>query len=256
MSGNEDEHLEMKDGLAFEYVSGTLPADQRKVVEANLLENEALQNEVRFWEGQLMSIQNTNNNLPPIDSTWGDIESRINGSQSKAEILQTSGNNFWSLPFWKLSTSTFAFGWVLTLAVMFTQQGNLGLPKAVNANYVAVLTDESGAAKLTAHASQDGKKLWLKWDYKVANSEQSVQLWAQSRRDGQIRSLFVFESTNLANDSRTMDLNEANMRLIRDADFLILTKEDAGGSPIDEPSDALIAKGICVRLEDKGIIES
>ena len=258
MSGNENEFFHIDDGLAFEYVSGTLPANERTKVKERLPQDDFLQKEVHFWEGQLMTMQNLNEQLAPIDSTWAAIESRLEFAKphANAESSHAQNRSLWNFTVWKLTSGILALGWLVTIAFVFNGH-NVGINENINANYVAVLTDASGEAKLTAHASQDGKQLWLKWDEnKAIASGKSVQLWAQSRRDGQTRSLYVFDASTDGSANQTMTLSEANMRLIRDADFLILTEEDAGGSAIDEPSSTLIAKGICVRLDNNGVIDS
>lgn len=258
MSGNEDEFLNMSDSLAFEYVSGTLPIDERKKVKERLPQDENLQKEVHFWEEQLMAMQNLNEHIAPLDSTWAAIESRLDFAKPHTNEKASSESNElpWYFSFWKLTSGVLALGWLVTIAFVFNGYG-VGTNEHINANYVAVLTNAAGEAKLTAHASQDGKQLWLKWDEnKPVEPGKSIQLWAQSRRDGQTRSLYVFDASLDGGANQTMTLSEANMRLIRDADFLILTEEDAGGSAIDEPSNTLIAKGICVRLDDKSVIDS
>ena len=258
MSGNEDEHLNMSDSLAFEYVSGTLPVNERKKVKERLLQDEHLQKEVHFWEEQLMAMQNVNDYKAPLDTTWAAIESRLDFAKPHADEKSSRENNTsrWGFSFWKLTSGILALGWLVTIAFVFSDY-RVDTNKQINANYVAVLTDTAGEAKLTAHASQDGKQLWLKWDEsKPVEPGKSIQLWAQSRRDGQTRSLYVFDGSIDGGSKQTMMLSEANMRLIRDADFLILTEEDAGGSAIDEPSSTLIAKGICVRLDNKSLIDS
>ena len=246
MSGIEDGSDKMKANLAFEYVAGTLRGDDRNHFEQQLKVSESLQKDVFFWEEQLMAIQNTQSELEPFESTWAAIDARVNPS---AQVQKAEP--FWRVPFWRFSTALLAFSWLVALTFVFVQDVNLRPNKMLNANYVAVLIDESGAPKLTAHTSQDGKKLWLKWDDATLKSDKSLQLWAQSRRDKQVRPIYIFEQANLSQFKQELSLNEANLRLIRDAEFLILTEEDAGGSPIDEPSDLLVAKGICVRLDVK-----
>jgi len=86
--------------------------------------------------------------------------------------------------------------------------------------------------------------LWLRWEDELVKDASSVQLWAQSRRDGQIRPLHVFDQNNI----NQVALDETALRLVQDSEFLILTLEEEGGSSIDEPSDIVLAKGVCVRL--------
>jgi anti-sigma-K factor RskA len=113
-----------------------------------------------------------------------------------------------------------------------------------NADYVAVLTARDGEAKLTALTASDGQTLWLQWQDVAVESDTSIQLWALSKRDGQIRSIAVFDSTS----AKSLMLDQANLRLIKDAEKLILTSEELGGSAMDEPSENVIASGVCVRL--------
>ena len=115
-----------------------------------------------------------------------------------------------------------------------------------NADYVAVLTDTDGAPQLTVLTSAGGDQLWLKWDEVVMAEDKNLQLWAISKRDGQIRPLGVFAQT----DIRQVPLDVARLRLIKDAAQLLLTEEDIGGSPLDEPSEVIIAKGACVLLAE------
>ena len=99
---------------------------------------------------------------------------------------------------------------------------------------------------LTALTASENSKLWLKWENWQAPQDHSLQLWAKSRRDGQIRPLLVFAS----NELKEVELDEATLRLIKDSSHLIITQEEVGGSAIDEPSDAVIATGVCIRLNE------
>ena len=119
---------------------------------------------------------------------------------------------------------------------------------APNADYVAVLLNDANEPILTALTANDGSKLWLKWEHWQAPKGHSLQLWSQSRRDGEIRPLLVFDS---AEQLEEVELDQATWRLIKDSSHLIITQEDIGGSPIDEPSQQIIAKGICIRIANK-----
>ena len=115
---------------------------------------------------------------------------------------------------------------------------------ALNADYVAILLDESDEPVLTALAAKEGRKLWLKWEDLQVSEGQSLQLWSQSRVDGEIRPLLVFDNT----DMEETVLDKAGWQLIKNASHLIITREQRGGSPLGEPSDQILAKGVCVRL--------
>ncbi len=172
----------------------------------------------------------------PVD-TWAGIQSRLHVAGVVAPEQKSFRWPSWSL--WAVpSIAIFALAGVLFLTLV--PKNNLG----PNADYVAVLTDSKGAARLTVLTAAKGAALWLKWeDIKIA-PDKNVQLWAVSKRDGQIRPLGVFAQTDILE----VELSIPNLRLIKDAESLLLTEEDVGGSPIDEPSDVILAKGVCVLL--------
>jgi anti-sigma-K factor RskA len=238
MSGNKSVDSTLNhDVLAFEYVTGVMRGDERKLFERLLQTNANLADQVRFWEEQLIQLGDEKDERKPAADTWALIQSRLNvAPQVVAE------HKVFSLPRWFLwampSFAVFILAGILLLALV--PKSNLG----PNADYVAVLTDSKGEARLTVLTATKGTALWLKWnDLKIA-PDKNVQLWAVSKRDGQIRPLGVFAQTDILN----VELTIPNLRLIKDAESLLLTEEDIGGSPIDEPSDVILAKGVCVLL--------
>jgi anti-sigma-K factor RskA len=234
MSGIEGRERELE-GEAFEYVAGSLSPEERSAFELRLQSEPELGAELRFWEEQLMSMQ-TSEDREPLPGAWQAIEKRIQPQVRQQEAPRS---------FWKFSALGFAMAWMLTLAVFFAGNTQAPLPSQPNSDYVAVLTGDSGEALLTALTSADGEQLWLKWEGQVDKGDGSLQLWAQSRRDGQVRPLVVFDELQ-----QSLLLDEATYRLIRDSSHLLLTREEEGGSAIDEPSEELIAKGVCVRLDE------
>ena len=224
---------------AFEYVVGTLRGDERQHFVQQVSDNRALQQEVGFWEEHLLTLNQSVEEITPLPSTWEAIEQRLRRLIQAA--APTSSGSLLGPWLWRVGLTVS----VLSLALI----GLLWLKPSdgINADYVAVLTDEMGNARLTAITEQGGSILWLQWDEDLElEADGSLQLWAVSRRDGQSRSLAVFEGGKPV----TLPLNETNLRLIRDASDLILTREESGGSAIDEPSDSVFAQGECVRLRD------
>lgn len=233
-----------REGQAFEYVSGTLDASERAAYERKL-ENSADERAlVKFWQEHLLSLDVHTRALAPADDTWSRIAAAtgIEEKESPKDKRTTPGLVGW-------------FGWattaMATLVIAFLlikplDSFNGGAP---NTDYIAVLTDTDGKAVLTALTTQHDSKMWLQWEAlpqpeDVQDEESSLQLWAVSKRDGQIRSLAVFEDTS----GRTLALNETAFRLVTDSSFLLLTREEVGGSAIDEPSEDLVARGVCVRF--------
>jgi anti-sigma-K factor RskA len=240
MSGNESVDLALNhDVLAFEYVTGVMRGNERATFERLLKTNEGLADQVRFWEEQLIQLSDEQEQRAPAADTWAGIQARLHTAQAPTPVVE---RKVFSWPRWSL--------WAMPTLAIFLLAGLLFLVVPAknsvgpNADYVAVLTDTKGAARLTVLTATKGTALWLKWDDLKISPSKNVQLWAVSKRDGQIRPLGVFAQTNVAQ----VELSTANWRLIKDAESLLLTEEDVGGSAIDEPSDVILAKGVCVLL--------
>ena len=229
---------------AFEYVAGTLRDEERAEFKARLRDSAELQAEVEQWQASLQSMNASVPSREPPAETLAAIHKRIGtiGARPSSDIEP----RWWqSVLSWKLSTIVACMLCVTITGVWVVENNQRVLSEsALNTDYVAVLTNDSGVPVVTALTSSDGKTLWLKWESTELPEGQSVQLWAESRRDGEIRPLFVFEGER----QDQISLNQAEWRLIKDSSFLIATLEEPGGSSIDEPSDMLLARGICIRL--------
>ena len=220
--------------LAFEYALGTLRGAERQAAERRRREDPAFARLVAYWEEHMMAMQKPEL-MPAPANTWEKIAARIDAPQAPAsrswrEVLVLR---------WALAASFVLFVGLFTMNTMTRIDS-----AAPNASYAAILTDTKGAATLTALTSTDGKRLWLQWEAVSVNAEQSLQLWAISKRDGEARSLAVFAKTDISE----LALDEAAARLIQDAAELVLTVEEVGGSALDQPSEQLVARGVCVRL--------
>ena len=227
-----------KNALALEYVLGTLRGEERIAFTKQLESDDSLVQSVHNWEESLMPAPESVPVLAPKPNTFKNIQAAI------IPAPQNKTLSMWEklLP-WKVITSA-AFAMLLIVSgVLFNttlQQNNL------NTDYVAVLVSDTDTPILTALTASDGTTLWLKWEKWESSKEHSLQLWAKSRRDGQIRPLLVFGDSEL----KEIALNEATFRLIQDSSHLIITREEVGGSSIDEPSEIVIAKGVCIRLAE------
>lgn len=217
--------------LAFDYVTGVMRGSERKRFARRLIAEPELQAQVNYWEEELMRLSDREQALTPAGDTWDKISARINRTQAQQPA-------FWLRWFWQGAGALTAV--VFALFIWLLSEHRL----TPNADYVAVLTDERGAPSLTVLTAAGGEQLWLKWGAVEIAPDKNLQLWAISKRDGQIRPLGVFSAT----DATDLPLSVAQWRLIKDSSHLLLTEEEVGGSPLDEPSETIIAKGVCVLL--------
>jgi len=228
--------LHTDDQLAFDYVSGVMRGDERKAFGERLVRDTQLQGRVHFWEEELIAMSDIREERPTDPTTWTAIEARINSTNKTADITSKWWQSWW------LPVASAAFS-VVALAIVLISPLQHSAPPSPN--YVAVLTDTKGAPVLTALSSLTAHHLSLKWEALKVSPDKNLQLWAVSRNDGQIRSLAVFTQA----DQSEMTLNDTHVHLIRDAAYLWLTEEEVGGSPMDEPSEKILAKGACVFLD-------
>jgi anti-sigma-K factor RskA len=228
--------VELK-ALAFDYVTGVLRGTGRAAFAEQLKTDIALQTEVYFWEEELMKLSDSSARLAPDPELWNKISQRLqSSSETKAK---TSVNFSWLWP----SISAFA-SVLLVISLWFNFSIAPTPSSSIKADYVAVLTNAIGTPQLTVLTETGGEQLLLKWESLQIANNKNVQLWAISKRDGQIRPLAVFSTL----DSDKLSISVTDFRLIKDASHLLLTEEEVGGSALDEPSEIVLAKGPCVFL--------
>lgn len=223
-----------RDQLAFDYVTGVMRGEERKAFAEQLTQDTELQSRVYFWEEELIAMSDTHDERPTQPDTWKAIEKQLS---NKSRVSHK--------PWWQISwlpAASIAFSLLLSCGILLLPAK---VPTQPNSDYVAVLTNDKGAPLLTALTAAKAKTLWLKWDAINISPDKNLQLWAVSRNDGQIRSLAIFAK---AGESQ-LSLTPTHIHLIRDAAYLWLTEEEVGGSPLDEPSEKILAKGACVFLD-------
>jgi anti-sigma-K factor RskA len=75
------------DGLAAEYVLGTLGADERAQAEALIGNDPAFARLVRRWERRLGELHAMMHSVEPPPDTWARIQARIDGGEPRAATL-------------------------------------------------------------------------------------------------------------------------------------------------------------------------
>lgn len=254
MPGTEmsDDKLE-DDILAFEYVSGSLAGAERQAFQQRLNTDDHLKRLVYQWEEQLVVLQSSIQGLEPKPSTWQHIENAISPTKatSSPTFQPTDKQDLYSKPGW-LSGLLWAFSGALAsllFVVLLFKPLSQQWQAPATVDYVAVMTSAGGQQALTTLGSVETGIIQLNWGDQSLAVDEDYQLWAVSKRDGEIRSLAIIDNS----DTDKLILDDAHWRLIMDAESLLLTREDAGGSAIDEPSDRVVATGICVRIQPRQV---
>jgi anti-sigma-K factor RskA len=254
------------DHLASQFVLGTLAPLVRLRVISLCKHNEALENRINFWQEKLVVIDHKTVKLPPHDDSWSVIshalgmDADVNLETIKVDPLQNVkqsffskvtnwwSDNIFSSPIFSVPTYRLSAAFSLVVLVMATLIVNPFSNSAEQLSYVAVLTDQKGSAHLVASTYGDSRKLVVNViNIPDIDIEQSLELWVVSKTDAQARSLGVIPQGKSLIEQQ---LTQAQWRLIKDSESLIVTMEEAGGSPIGEPSEMIVSRGLCVRLQE------
>lgn len=250
MSGTVDKALSryndpaIANHLASHYVLGQLSPLVRQRVNTLRREydHQLLEDRILFWEQKFSPLNDAIPELAPFPETFSAIQARLNmtdNAQSKEK--STSWFSWDNVSLWRFS-GVFSLIFCAILGFNLLQQdANLG-----ELSYIAVLEDTDKTPLVVASTYGDTKKLVLDiLTLPEIDTEESFELWVTSKTDNQTRSLGEIPRGKSVFDR---ELSEAEWRLIADSSFLIISVEDEGGSPIGEPSDSVVSRGICIRL--------
>ncbi len=281
------QHPQVIEHIASQYVLGTLTSPVHRRVSTLAIANEALELAIQYWQARLVSLDHQTDELPASETSWQaiaehlDITSTLefNDNQqvtdhkiSQDDIKPVTVNvpdnatenttdntcNSWfnhlaekfnrwlSTPSYRYASafSILLFAVLLAFIKPLTQTNNNNAPLS----YIAVLTEQEGQAHLVASTYGESLKLVINIiNAPQVNDEESLELWVVSKTDQQARSLGVLPVNQSLLEQQ---LTNAQWRLIKDSDSLIVTVEEAGGSAIGEPSEMIVSRGICVRLQE------
>lgn len=250
------------DHLASQYVLGTLTLKVRQRVETLSQCNPLFEQAINGWQQSFVGLDQQTEPLPPSEASWQQIIEQlgfnnIEAAQASPAVSQSEqlGSFFQKTFFQKIVTwlamppnrtlSVFSLVTLLLLSLLLI---NPMMTKPDPLSYVAVLTEQDGQAHLVASTYGESKKLVIN----VINSpkisiDQALELWVISKTDGQARSL---GGIGLEQVLIEQQLSEAQWRLIKDSDALIVTIEESGGSAIGEPSEVIVSRGLCIKLKE------
>jgi len=241
-------HKTIVEHLASQYVLGTLTSKVHQRVIKIAEQNEQLEERINFWQEKFAVLDQHTAELTPTQDSWQVIAQQL--EITKPELNRKTKDSWLTkiatlltLPN-KLSTAL-SFAVVALLAVVLLKPFDSQIDQL---SYVAVLTQQAGEAHLVATTYGESKTLVVN----IINSpelsaEQSLELWVVSKTDAQARSLGLIPVKQTLLEQR---LSQAQWRLIKDSESLIVTVEELGGSPIGEPSDVIVSRGLCVRLQE------
>jgi anti-sigma-K factor RskA len=224
--------------LALEYVLGTLRGSERRAFVKALATDPQLQQIVANWEETLMALPGPSPVSAPA-LTWAKIEAALDSGHIPSHKL-----NVWRR--YGSWATGIAAACLLSLGVWFARDTQPA-PAAWKASYVAVLTDATGQAQLTAFTQSQGEPPNAKHQLRLQAQSATVarQVWAVSVKDGSLHKLAELDAAS----SEPAVLTKEQWIIIKEAKELVLTEKAVN----DAVPGKVLAKGPCVQLTQQAV---
>jgi anti-sigma-K factor RskA len=214
------------EGLAAEFVLGTLDADERRAAEARIAADPEFRMLVAAWERRLQPLADAEAPVTANPDTFGRIMSRIDDVRPAA-----GGDNVVmlrrSVRRWRIA-SLVAAAAAAVLAVFVV----LDRTQAPGTEYVAMLSPDGGAPAFVLTVDTAKGTLSIRRVAEAAPADKSYQLWAVEP-GAPPKSLGVVEAA-----SYTRDLPYGPKDLV-----FAVSLEPKGGSPTDAPTGPVVFSG-------------
>jgi anti-sigma-K factor RskA len=233
----------LRDILAGEYALGTLRGRARKRFRRLLGSDANLRQLVTAWQERFAPLTEETRSVPPPARVFLAIKARL-----EAEPVPVVSKRWQRLGFWQAlsaGVAAVALSLAVLLGVLQLRSGTV----PAGPSYIAVLQDE--AARPALIVTSYNKPSWHlviepKQIHGVAPG-QTLQVWAIARDGGATRPLVALAVER----TQRINLDEAAWKLVKGAEFLIVTLEHAGDVP-QAPSGPTLYRGYCVNLKGIG----
>ncbi|ALO36366.1 hypothetical protein CMT41_17690 [Colwellia sp. MT41] len=253
--------------IASHYVLGTLSTLVHNRAEQLMLVHPQLEAIINHWQQSFIALDRQTTELAPKESTWQAITAQVdnlttteaNNNLGQAAVKAQPAKQKHARqelvalikPWFTLASSRFIHAVsivVICLLSFALLNSNRQGGTEDSLSYIAVLTNPDNNAQFVASTYGESKTLVINIIHTPdISAAEDLELWVVSKTDQQARSLGIIPR-NVA--ILAQQLTVAQWRLIKDSASLIVTIEDLGGSPIGEPSDIIVARGLCIRLKE------
>lgn len=216
------------EGLAGEYVLGTLDKGERAAVEAQSAADPALRAAIGEWAGRLQPIADAAGETPPPASVWSGILGRIRavGGDARVLLLERTVR--------RLRIATIGFGALAAaLAIFILNEREVAPPPMAGMSYVAVLNGEGGKPAFVAMVNTDTGMIKLRRVGEAPPPDKSFELW-QVPAEGPTVSMGVADNLS--------DLMPMNVSL-KPGEKLAISVEPKGGSPTGQATGPVVYIG-------------
>ncbi|MBR2535775.1 MAG: anti-sigma factor [Hyphomicrobium sp.] len=225
------------DGLAAEYVLGTLDAGERAAVAARRQREVALDAAIVSWESRLAALSDVVPPIAPPSGLFSKIEARLHAvssvgiSHAAAVVALTRRLNSWRVA--AITASSIAAA--LLVAFGATQFA----PKPKGKNLVAVLQKDAQSPAFLVSVNVDDRVMTVRPVSAKHEAGKSYELWIIHESLGKPKSLGVVDD---AAPTRAPTL-AAYKPDVLEASTYAVTLEPEGGSPSGDPTGPIVFSG-------------
>lgn len=232
------------DGLAAEYVLGTLDAAERASVSARRQRETALDKAISYWENRLAPLNNAVRDVQPKPDTFSKIEARMRAraataSPDTAQVVDLTRR----LKRWRtaaLAASAIAAALVATIgAAQFA-------PKPKSKNLVAVLQKDATSPAFLVSVNVDDRVMTVRPVAAKHEPGKSFELWIIDDSLGKPRSLGVIDD---ATPMKKPELAAYKADVVARSTYAV-TLEPEGGSPSGDPTGPVVFAGKLIESGD------
>ncbi|MCX5576785.1 anti-sigma factor [Kaistia terrae] len=215
------------EGLAGEYVLGTLDRPERDAVDARSASEPALRAAIGDWAERLQPLADDAGEQAPPQSLWTSILASIRsgGSGARVQLLERTVR--------RLKIATIGFGAAAAVLAIVVASDRLVPPPMPGANYVAVLNGEGGRPAFVASVDIDTGMIRLRRVGDAPPPDKSFELW-QVPASGPTVSMGVADNLS--------DLMPMNVSL-KPGEKLAISLEPRGGSPTGQATGPVMYIG-------------
>lgn len=220
----DDDDME---GLAGEYVLGTLDRPERDAVDTRAAGDPALRAAIGGWAGRLQPLADLAGEQAPPAGLWASILSRIRvgGGNARVLLLERTVR--------RLRIATVAFGAAAAVLAVVVASDRLVPPPAAGTNYVAVLGGEGGKPAFVASVDTGAGTIRLRRIGDAPPPDKSFELW-QVPVQGPTVSMGVADDISA--------LKAMNVAL-KPGEKLAISVEPKGGSPTGQATGPVVFIG-------------
>jgi anti-sigma-K factor RskA len=222
------------DMRAAEFVLGTLDDEERRAIEAARLADPDLAAAIAYWEERLAPLADTVAPLEPPPDLWNRIEAQLPPVKLALTSRETAPHRLaQTVAFWRGTTiAALALAAGLAGLLLFTPRSDLGAE-----SYAAAIVDQQGLVPAWfAETRADGSIVVTPLAKIDRPSNKDLELWALAAGAAKPVSLGVLPAAGryIVPSGKLGDRNHLK---------LLVTLEQAGGSPNGEPTSAPIYGG-------------